>query len=74
VSFQSVLVAQFLSVEKAFNMFPASVDHLLISMMLQAVWFVAGFEPQGYLFESELTQVSVSLSKLHHTPPNVEEG
>jgi hypothetical protein len=28
------------------------------------------------LFESELTltQVSVSLSKPHHTPPNVEEG
>jgi len=38
------------------------------------VWFVAGFEPQVYLFESELTQVSVSLSKPHHAPPNVEEG
>jgi len=26
------------------------------------------------MFESELTQVSVSLSKPHHTPPNAEEG
>jgi len=43
-------------------------------MMLQVVWFDAGFELQGYLFESELTQVSVSLSKPHHTPPNVEKG
>jgi hypothetical protein len=43
-------------------------------MMLQGVWFVAGFEPQGYLFESELTQVSVSLPKPHHTPPSVVEG
>jgi hypothetical protein len=40
------------------------------------VLFVAGFEQQGYLIESELTltQVSVSLSQPHHTPPNVEEG
>jgi len=45
-------------------------------MMLQGVCFVAGFEAQGYSFETELnvTQVSVSLSKPHHTPPNVEEG
>jgi len=43
-------------------------------MMLQGVWFVAGFEPQGYLFETELTKVSVSLLKVHHTTPNVEEG
>ena len=45
-------------------------------MMVGGAWFVAGFEPQGYLFESKLTQtqVSVSLSKPHHTPPNVEEG
>ena len=39
-------------------------------MTLYGVWFVAGFEPQGYYFESELSQVSVSLSKQHHTPPN----
>ena len=43
-------------------------------MMLQLVWFVAGFKPQGYLFESDLTQVSVPLSKPHLTPPHVEEG
>jgi hypothetical protein len=45
-------------------------------MMLYRVWFLAVFEPQGYWFESELTptQVSVSLSKPHHTPPNVDEG
>jgi len=43
-------------------------------MIVYGVWFVAGFEPQGYLFESELTQVSVSLSKPLYTPPNVEEG
>jgi hypothetical protein len=45
-------------------------------MKVWGEWFVAGFEPQGYLFESELTltQVSVSLSKPHYTPPNVEEG
>jgi len=43
-------------------------------MMFQGVWFVAGFESEGYLFESELTQVSASLAKPHHTPPNVEEG
>jgi hypothetical protein len=34
----------------------------------------AGFERQGSLFEGELYQVSVSRSKPHHTPPNVEEG
>jgi hypothetical protein len=34
----------------------------------------AGFEHQGYWFEGKLTQVSVSLSNPHHTPPNVEEG
>jgi len=28
VSFQSVLVAEFLFADKAFNMFPASVDHI----------------------------------------------
>jgi hypothetical protein len=43
-------------------------------MMVEGVWFVAGCEPQGYLFESELTQVSVLLSKPHHTPPNLAEG
>ena len=43
-------------------------------MMLSGVWFVAAFQPQGYLFESELTQVNDTLSKPHHTPPNVEEG
>jgi len=45
-------------------------------MMLYGVWFVAGSDPEGYLFESKvtLTQVSVSLSKPHHAPPNVEEG
>jgi len=43
-------------------------------MILQGVWFVAGFEPQGFLFESELTQVSVSLSKPHHTPTIIDEG
>jgi hypothetical protein len=45
-------------------------------MMLYGVWFVAGCEPLGYLFESEvtLTQVSISLSKPHYTPQNGEEG
>jgi len=43
-------------------------------MMLSGVWFVAGFEPQGSVFESELAQVSVSLSKPHHTAPIVEKG
>jgi hypothetical protein len=64
-------------------MFPASVDHIweMLSVLMNlddalGGMVVARFEPQGYLFESELTltQVGVSLSKPHHTPPNVEEG
>jgi hypothetical protein len=44
--------------------------------MLLWVLFVPGFEPQRYWFQSKLTvnHVSVSLSKPHHIPPNVEEG
>ena len=42
--------------------------------MLQGVWCVAGFELERYVFEGELTQVGVSHSKPHDTPPNVEEG
>jgi hypothetical protein len=42
--------------------------------MLERVVFVGGVEPEGQLFESELTQVSVSLSKPHYTPLNEEEG
>jgi hypothetical protein len=42
--------------------------------MLERVLFVGGLEPEGQLFESELTQVSVSLSKPYHTPLNPEEG
>jgi len=43
-------------------------------MMLQGVLIVAGLQPQGYLFDVELTEVSISLSKLHPTTPDVEEG
>lgn len=43
-------------------------------MILSGVWFDGGFEPQGYLFDSELTQVSLLLSKLRHTTANIEEG
>jgi hypothetical protein len=45
-----------------------------MSMMLEPILFIGGFEHQGYSFDSELTQVSVLLPKPHHTPPNVEEG
>jgi hypothetical protein len=62
-------------------MFLASVDHIweMLSARMNlddacGVWFVTGFEPQRYLFESERMQVSVSLSKPHHIPPKVEEG
>jgi hypothetical protein len=42
-------------------------------MMLQGVRYLAGYEPQGILFESNQTKVGVSLSKPHHTPLNVDE-
>jgi hypothetical protein len=41
-------------------------------MMLQGVWFSAALQLQGYLFESQLTQVSVSVPKALQSPPNVE--
>ena len=34
---------------------------------------VAGFEPQEYFLECNHTWVSISLSKLHHIPPDVVE-
>jgi len=43
-------------------------------MMLYGALLFDAFGPLGYLFEIELTQVIVSLSKSHDTPPNVEEG
>jgi hypothetical protein len=42
--------------------------------MMYGLWLVAGFELEGYLFEGMLSQVRLSLSKPHHTPPNEEEG
>jgi hypothetical protein len=60
-------------------MFLAIVDHLgeMLSVQMNlgdALECVAAFAPQGYLFEGELTQVSVSPSKPHPTTLHVEEG
>jgi len=62
-------------------MFPASVDHIwdMLSVLTNLDDALGGM---GYcwiwastiLFESKLTQVSVSLSKPHYIPSNVEEG
>jgi len=77
VSFQLVLVEEFGFADKECNMFPARFHHMREVLIVLTnlddaigVWFVAGFEPEGDLFESKLTltQVSVSLSKAHRTP------
>ena len=56
------------------NRFEKLSDFWRILMMLLGVLFVVEIELQGYLFESELTQISISLSEPRYTPPNVGES